>query len=68
MKEKVKYLGLDFARVPKTLIATENLNFKVLKGYDEKQYKQYRYIKVSDIDILLTPTNRLNEFHTRVIF
>ena len=65
IKEKIEYLGLNFERVPKSLIATDNLNFKALKSYDEKQYKQYRFIKVSDIDILLTPTHRMDELKDR---
>ena len=31
------------------------------KFYDEKQYRQYRYIPMKDIQILLSPTNRLDE-------
>ena len=65
IEEKIEYLGLNFERVPKALIATENLNFRALKGYDEKQYKQYKYIKISDIDILLTPTHRMDSLHER---
>ena len=37
IEEKIEYLGLNFEKVPKALIATDNLNFKALKGYDEKQ-------------------------------
>ena len=65
IKEKIEYLGLNFERVPKALIATDNLNFKALKGYDEKQYKQYKFIKIKDIDILLTPTHRMDELKDR---
>ena len=65
IEEKIEYLGLNFERVPKALIATDNLNFKALKGYDEKQYKQYKYVKISDIDILLTPTHRMDSLHQR---
>ncbi len=65
IEEKIEYLGLNFEKVPNALIATENLNFKALKGYDEKQYKQYKYIKISDIDILLTPTHRMDSLHER---
>lgn len=60
IKEKIQYLGLNFEKVPKTLIATDKLGFNSLKGFDEKQYKQYKYVKVSDIDILLTPKHRLD--------
>ena len=65
IEEKIEYLGLNFEKVPKALIATDNLNFKALKGYDEKQYKRYKYVKISDIDILLTPTHRLDSLHQR---
>ena len=65
IKEKVEYIGLNFDRVPKTLIATDNLNFRTIKGYDEKQYKQYKFIKISDIDILLTPKHRMDELKER---
>ena len=65
IEEKIEYLGLNFEKVPKALIATDNLNFKALKGYDEKQYKQYKYVKISDIDILLTPTHRMDSLHER---
>ena len=60
IKEKIQYLGLNFEKVPKTLIATDKLSFNSLKGFDEKQYKQYKYVKVNDIDILLTPKHRLD--------
>ena len=61
MEEKLRYIGLDLNNLPKNVLQTYKLNFKVLKGLDEKQHKQYRYIDVKDIDILLTPTNRLND-------
>ncbi len=31
----------------------------------KNQYKQYRYIPVSKISILLTPTNRLDELEEK---
>ena len=37
------------------------MEFRIPKFYEEKQYKQYRYIPVKDIQILLSPTNRLDE-------
>ena len=65
VKEKIEYLGLNFERVPKSLIATERLNFKTIKGYDERQYKQYRYININDINILLTPKHRMDSLKER---
>ena len=66
VKEKIEYLGLKFERVPQTLIADEELNFKPLKGNDERQYKQYKFVKISDIDIYLTPKHRMDSLKERI--
>ena len=61
LKEKLSYLGLNLKRIPKYLKETSEINFKPTKAYDEKTYKVYKYIEVNDIQILLTPTNRLTD-------
>ncbi len=61
IKEKLKYFGLSVDKIPSALQENEPLNYRIPKEYDEKQYKQYRYIPVSKIHILLSPTNRLDE-------
>ncbi len=61
IEEKLRYIGLDLDDIPEDLLQIHKLNFRVLKGYNEKKYKQYRYINVSDIDILLTPAHRLTD-------
>lgn len=60
LKEKLDYIGLDLQKVPKNLIDFQNLNYKIIKNYDEKQYKQYRFVDVNKIQIMLSETNRLN--------
>ena len=59
MQEKLDYIGLDLNKPSKVLLQYSDINFRTIKGYDEKKYKQYRYINVSDIEILLSPTNRM---------
>ena len=59
IEEKLKYIGLSLDKIPKELLESEPLNFKIPKQYEEKKYKQYRYIPVDKIQILLSPTNRL---------
>lgn len=63
--QKIEYLGLNLSRTQKVLKDFENLEYKVPKFYDESQYKQYRYVKVKDIQILLTPANRLDELEEK---
>ena len=61
IEEKLEYLGLDLGKIPASLKKVEPLDFRIPKFYDEKQYRQYRYISIKDIQILLSPTNRLDE-------
>ena len=60
IKEKLDYIGLDLNKIPKSLKEYSDINFRTLKGYDERKYKQYRFINVSDIEILISPTNRID--------
>ena len=65
IEEKLEYLGLDLDDIPKQLKQFEPLEFRIPKFYDEKQYRQYRYISIKDIQILLSPTNRLDEIEEK---
>ena len=60
VQEKLDYIGLDLEKIPKNLNEYSDINFRTLKGYDEKKYKQYRFVNVNDIEILLSPTNRMD--------
>ena len=53
LEEKLDYIGLDLEDLPKNLKKYSNINFRTIKGYDEKKYKQYRFVSVSDIEIML---------------
>ena len=65
IKEKLEYLGLDLNNIPKEFNNYKPLDFRIPKFYDEKQYRQYRYIPIKDIQILLSPTNRLDEIEEK---
>ena len=60
IQEKLDYIGLDLNNLPKALLNYQDISFRTLKGYDEKKTKQYRFVKISDIEILLSPTNRID--------
>ena len=65
-KENLKYLGLEnFDKARNQFENYEPLRFRIPKFYDEKQYRQYRYIPIKDIQILLTPTNRLDDIQQK---
>lgn len=57
--DKLKYLGLNMDEVPEIISNFRPLEYRPLKYNDEHIYKVYKYVDVKDIQILLTPTNRL---------
>ena len=36
VKEKLDYIGLDLEKIPKSLQEYSDINFRTLRGYDEK--------------------------------
>lgn len=59
--QKLNYLGLDLEDIPDFIQKRKPLSYRIPKVYDENQYKQYRFVPIRDIQILLTPTNRMDE-------
>ena len=65
IKEKLDYLGIDLENVKEQINEFEDLKFRIPKFYDEKQYRQYRFIPIKDIQILLSPTNRMDDLEEK---
>ena len=65
IKEKLEYLGLDLDKIPRSLKQYKALDFRIPKFYEENQYRQYRYIPIKDIQIFLSPTNRMDEIEEK---
>ena len=65
IKEKLEYLGLNLDEAKNQFENYEPLKFRVPKFYNENQYRQYRYIPLKDIQILLTPSNRLDDIQEK---
>jgi len=59
--EKFKYLGLNLDKIPDTIKNFQALDYRPSKYNNEHAYKVYKYININDIQIMLTPTNRLND-------
>ena len=57
--DKLDFIGLDLDTIPEKFKKIEPLEFRIPRFYDEKKYRQYRYVDINDIQILLSPTNRL---------
>ncbi len=58
--DKLKYIGLDLDNIPDFIKEFKELDYRPSKYNDEHLYKVYKYINVDEIQILLTPTNRLS--------
>lgn len=66
LEEKLEYLGLNLKKIPEEITKFEPIQYKASKMYNKKQqYKQYRFIRVKDIQILLTPTNRMDDLQEK---
>lgn len=59
--EKLNKIGLDLDNIPNFLKDYKELDFRPTKRFDNKEYLVYRYIPINDIQILITPTNRLTD-------
>ena len=67
---KLEYIGLNFNNIPEFLTEFEPLNYNPPRNYSEKNYKVYKYINVKDIEIFITPTDRLasiSEKYTKAV-
>lgn len=60
IKKKLQYLSLDLNNIPNSIKDFEPLNFRPSRFYTETKHKQYRFVSVKEIEILLSPTNRLD--------
>lgn len=58
--ENLNYIGLDLDNVPDFLMEYKDVDYKPTRAYEQTDFKVYKYIHLKDIQILLTPTNRLN--------
>ena len=61
IKKKLEYIGLNLEEIPETLKLAEDLQFRPNVGIDEKKYRQYKFVSPKEIEILLSPTNRLED-------
>ena len=58
--KNLKYIGLNLEKVPDFLMEYKDVDYKPTRAYEQTDFKVYQYISLRDIQILLTPTNRLN--------
>ena len=65
LAEKLEYICLDLEQIPETLKYVENINFRPNTGIEENKYKQYRFVSPKELEILVSPCNRLEDTKTK---
>lgn len=61
----LEYIGLDLNNIPEFLLDYRDIDFKPSKVIEENTFKIYRYVNLKDIEILLTPKNRLDSIYEK---
>ncbi len=61
IEEKLQYLGLNLDKIPKVLLKDEEIKYRPAKQNDETSYKVYKYVDIKQLDILITPSERLDD-------
>ena len=59
--EKFKYIGLDLDNIPDFIKEFKPIDYRPSRFNNEHTYKIYKYVNIKDIQILLTPTNRMSD-------
>lgn len=67
IKQKLEYIGLDLNKIPNYLKENNPLEYRLYRTQDENSYRVYKYIDINDIQILLTPKNRLNSLKEKYL-
>lgn len=66
IEKKLKSIGLDLENIPECLLNIEKIKYKPLKTYEDNNYKVYKYVNVKDIQILITPSDRLDDLNQKL--
>ena len=66
IKSKLKSIGLDLENIPNSLLNIEKVKYKPLKTYEDNNYKVYKYVNIKDIEILITPLDRLDDLNQKL--
>ena len=66
IEEKIKNIGLDLGKIPSSLLNVEKIKYKPIKSYEDNNYKIYKYVNPKDIEILITPLDRLDDLNDKL--
>lgn len=59
IQRKLEYLGLDIENIPEFIKYYKPLEFRPIRGFSDNKSRIYKYINVKDIQIYITPKNKM---------
>lgn len=66
LEEKLNYIGLNLEKIPKCFENNEKIKYRPLKTYEDNNYKVYKYVDIKDIEIYITPVDRLENLNEKL--
>lgn len=66
LEEKLNYIGLNLEKIPKCFENNERIKYRPLKTYEDNNYKVYKYVDIKDIEIYITPVDRLENLNEKL--
>lgn len=63
--EKLEYIGLDLQNIPYIFKNYKPIEYVSTRGYEDNKFRIYKFVNVEDIEILITPNNRLDPLRDR---
>ena len=60
-EENLKFIGLDFEKIPKALLDFKSLEFSPSSAFSDNEHQVFKFVPIDQIYILLTPKNRLDD-------
>ena len=65
INKNLEYIGLNLDKIPNFIKAFEPLNYRPAKSYDDSIYKVYKYVNIKNIEILISPSDRITDIKER---
>ena len=64
--DKLNYIGLNFEKIPKFLLENDPVELSTINGYNDNEHRVFKYIPINEVQLLITPTNRLNDIKEKM--
>lgn len=60
IQSNLEYIGLDLNNIPEFIKNYKPLEFRPIRGFNENKSRVYKYLNIRDIQIYITPRNKMD--------